>query len=86
MGKSSKEFPDGKMIYQGYMASGIPFLDNKPSYSYDEKSIKKGGSFTVIYLFDLTAYKNDSHQKQLQVYAVDENHVSMLTHQYKIKE
>lgn len=86
VGKSSKEFPDGELIYQGYTVSGVPFLNHKPLYFYDGKLLKKNGHFEVTYLFDLTDYKKDSHQKLLQVYTLDKNRTSTLTHQYTIKE
>lgn len=86
VGKSSKKFPDGELLYQGYTVSGVPFLNHKSAYSYNGKSLKKNGHFEVTYLFDLTNYKKDSHQKLLQVYTVDKNHTSTLTHQYTIKE
>ena len=86
VGHSSKQYPDGKILYQGYTIQGNPFISNQPSYAYAGKTLKKGATVTVTYTFDLSEHKADKHTKQLQVFVLNKDYSSTLTHQFDIKE
>ncbi len=82
--KNDAKYPDGKVIYGGFSATGNVFVGNKVLTS-DAKKIGAGKELTAVYLFDVTGHKNDKQTKQLSVY-VNQNDQKVLTHQYTMKE